>query len=776
MLVKKCVKLILLSTVLSLYSAAGSCLANNSLNETQPVVKNAQAQSQRLIALQHINITGNQRVDAKTIIRYTELEQGSSVTIKDINEAIKRLYMTGFFTEVTARKQDDGVLFRVAENPMVNNVKFQGNKELEEEKLVAELSLKPRGLYTKPKLQADVERLQNIYRRSGRFSAKITPKLQTLEQNRVDVTFAVEEGEVTKIGKIDFIGNERFDDATLLEVVNSETECWFCFLAENDKYDPDKVMYDKELLRRFYTKQGYADFAVKSITTELSPKRDKFFITFTIDEGKRYRIGKINIESSLPDAANKTLRKTIEISKGDYFNSEAIENTVDSLVEELGDRGFAFVDIDPQINRIDQKTIDLTFKIAEGPRVYVERIDIEGNVRTLDEVIRREFRLSEGDAYSTSKMQRSEQRLRNLGFFEDVKIKTKQGSSPDRVIVDVGVAEQSTGEVSLGGGFSTVDGVLADIGLRERNLLGRGQELRAKGTFAQFRQQYDIGFTEPYFLGRDIAAGFDLFNTLQNFRTQTAFDRATTGGRLRFGYALTESLRQDLYYSYQETDIQNIRAGASRFIRDQVGSNATSLVGQSLTYNKLDNNINPTDGYNVRFALDFAGLGGNSEFVRPDVRGQFFYSIAPDWIFMQSASGGYVHALNEGIRIQDRYFIGQREMRGFDLIGIGPRDRTTGDALGGNVYYTTTTELLFPLGLPNELGIKGAAFLDTGTLYQIDQSGVDVLDDSAIRVSAGLGVAWNSPFGLLRLDYGQAIVKQDYDVEENFRFSFGGRF
>jgi outer membrane protein insertion porin family len=773
MLVKNSIKLILFIIFLSLFLfepiIIGRTLAqqmSGDNNRSKPT----------MIELNHINIQGNQRIDAKTIIRYTELEQGNPVTIKDINGAIKNLYMTGFFTEVTARKDGDGVLFRVSENPMVNQVKFEGNKELEEDKLVTELSLKPRALYTKPKLQADVERLQNIYRRSGRFSAKITPNLQTLEQNRVDITFVIDEGDVTRVGRIDFIGNERFDDATLHEVINTETECWYCFLSDNDKYDPDKIMYDKELLRRFYTKQGYADFTVKSITTELSPKRDKFFITFALDEGKRYRIGKVNIESSLIADANKTLRDEIAISKGDYFNAEAIENSVDSLVEKLGDKGFAFVDIDPQINRVNNKTIDLTFKIAEGPRVYVERINIEGNVRTLDEVIRREFRLSEGDAFSTSKMQRSEQRLRNLGFFEDVKIKTKQGSSPDRVIVDVDVAEQSTGEVSLGGGFSTVDGVLADIGIRERNLLGRGQELRARGTFAQFRQQYDIGFTEPYFLGREIAAGFDLFSTLQNFRTQTAFDREVNGGRLRFGYALTENLRQDLYYSYQEANIQNIRDGASRFIQDQVGTNTTSLIGQSLTYDKLDNRINPTDGYSVRLALDFAGLGGNSEFVRPDFRGQFFYSIVPDWIFMQSASGGYVHALNSGIRIQDRYFIGQREMRGFDLIGIGPRDRLTGDALGGNVYYTTTTELLFPLGLPNELGIKGAAFVDTGTLYQIDQSGVDVLDDSALRVSAGLGIAWNSPFGPIRLDYGQALVKQDYDVEENFRFSFGGRF
>ena len=770
MLAKKSHKLIIANAMLTTILYAGFAVPSYA---AQPA---GIAQNQNIIPLSKINVQGNQRVDSSTILRYSELQEGQNVGINEINAAIKRLYLTGFFTEVKVRKQGDGILINVSENPMVNEVRFEGNKELKEDKLAPELALKPRGLYTRPKIQADLERLQSLYSRSGRFSAKVTPKLETLAQNRVNVIFEIDEGEVTKIGDIQFIGNEKFDAPTLKAVINSDTECWYCFLSDNDKYNPDKVAYDKELLRRFYTSQGYADFVVKSTTAELSPAKDKFFITFTIDEGKRYRIGEVKIESSLPNVTNKELRNKVEISEGDLYDSEAIENSIDTLVEELGDKGFAFVDIEPVINKRDEKTIDLAFKVAEGPRVYVERINIEGNLRTLDEVVRREFRLAEGDAYSSSKMQRSEQRLRNLGFFEEVKVTTAKGSSPDRVAVNVDVSEKSTGEVTLGGGFSTVDGLLADIGIKERNFLGKGQEMRVKGTFAQLRQQYDIGFTEPYFMGRDVAAGFDLFNTIQDFRTRASFDRASTGGKLRFGYALSENLRQDVYYSYLQTDIRNVRDNASRFIREQQGTNTTSLIGQSLTYDKLDNRIAPTEGYMGRLTLDFAGLGGNSEFIRPDVRGQFYHSFAPKWIFMQSATAGYVHALNDGIKIQDRFFIGQREMRGFDLIGLGARDRLTGDALGGNIYYTTSTELQFPLGLPDDLGIAGAIFVDTGTLYGIDQSGANVLDDSSPRVSTGVGISWNSPFGPLRLDYGEAIVKQDYDVTQNFRFSFGGRF
>ncbi len=723
-----------------------------------------------------INVTGNQRIEVSAIQRYADLDDSGDYTPQDINRAVKQLYASGFFSDVSITPKQDGLAIKVKENPTVNRVIFKGNDHLESDDLEKEIQLRPRSIYTQPKIQADVERLLSLYRRSGRFSAEIRPKLKPLDQNRVDVVYDIEEGSVTRIEHVEFIGNKQFDDNTLKEAIATSSECWYCLLSDNDTYDPDRVAYDQELLRRFYTTQGYADFAVKSVVSELSPQKDAFFITFSLEEGKRYTIGDVAFESALPNTSDDTLRETVTTQSGELYDSEAVEQSIDMLVDTLGDKGFAFVDIDPVLKRQKDDTIDVTYVVKEGPRAYVERINIEGNLRTLDKVIRREFRIVEGDPYSTSRLQRSEQRLRNLGFFENVKVSTSRGSAKDRLVINVEVEEQSTGEVTLGAGFSTVDGVLADFGIRERNLLGRGQELRLRGTLSAERQQFDVGFTEPYFLGRDVSAGVDLFKTTQDFRQESSFDRESTGGRLRFGYALTESLRQNLYYSYQSTEITDVADNASRFVKDQEGTNVTSLVGQSLIYDKLDNRIAPTDGYLLRLDLDVAGLGGDSKFIRPEGVVRYYYTFIPQWTFMMGGTAGYVHALNDDIRIQDRFFVGGRDIRGFDNSGIGPRDTDTGDALGGNVYYTATTELQFPLGLPEDLGFKGAVFVDAGSLFDADDEGIEVQDDSSIRAAAGIGLAWSSPFGPVRIDFAQAFMKEDYDEEETFRFSFGTRF
>lgn len=730
-----------------------------------------------------IKVKGNQRVERSTILRYAGLADAAglisdnlALSDKSINEAVKALYRSGFFAEVAIKRRDNTLIIEVQENPSINKVVFRGNEQLEEDKLRSEIQIRPRSIYTRPKVQADVERLLSLYRRSGRFSANVTPKLKTLEQNRVNVVFDISEGEVTRIGHVSFVGNEQFSDETLQDVIETSTGCWYCFLSETDTYDPDRVAYDKELLRRFYTTQGYADFAVKSLTAELSPEKDAFFITFNIEEGKRYRIGEVNFDSRLDGTSAEALREHIQTRPGDLFNSRAMEQSIDGLVDHLGDKGFAFVDISPELDRQRDGTVDITYEIAEGPRVYVDRINIEGNMRTLDKVVRREFRLSEGDPYSTSKLQRTEQRLRNLGFFKDVKIDTSRSDERDRVNIDVEVEEQSTGEVSFGAGFSTVDGLLTNFGITERNLLGKGQRLRLNGTLAAERQQFDIGFTEPYFLGRDVSAGVDVFQRTRDLRQESSFDRRTVGGQLRFGYALTENLRQNWRYSFREVQVQDVSPNASRFIRDQKGVNVTSLIGQSLTYDTRNNRFQPTDGYMVSLDLDVAGLGGDSEFVRPEFNGSFYYSFVPKWTIMLGASGGYVMALNDRIAIQDRFFLGGRRVRGFDNGGIGPRDLNTGDALGGNAYYTGTAELLFPLGLPEDLGFRGAIFADTGSLFDVDETGAEVADQGSIRASAGVGIAWNSPFGPVRLDFSQALIKEDYDVEEVFRFNFGTRF
>lgn len=740
-----------------------------------PCVAQAEAVSQKIGA---IDIKGYERIEASTILSYFGLREGDSVSSYEIDKAVKALFATGFFADVSVDMSPDGIMtLRVLENPMVNRVVFEGNKYFEDDDLEKEIQLRPRSIYTRPRIQSDVSRLLEIYRRSGRFSAKITPKLIARDQNRVDIVFEITEGDVTRIAGINFIGNEQFSSSTLKDVIKSSEECWYCFITDYDKYDPDRLLVDEELLRKFYTSQGYADFDVKSSVAELSQDKKAFYITFTMEEGPRYNFGKIDFKSSLPGTNTNKFRKLITTDTGELYNAEEVESSIDAMVDELGNQGFAFVDIDPQLTRRpDGKTIDLTYNIQEGPRVYVERIDITGNVRTLDEVVRREFRLSEGDAYSTDKLRRTEQRLRNLGFFEDVKITNEQGTAPDKTKIKVDVKEASTGEVTLGAGFSSTDGALADIGIREKNLLGRGQELRLRGLFATERQQYDLGFTEPYFLGREVAAGFDLFKITQDFRQESSFDRNSDGGRLRMGYAVSEHLKHNIRYSFEQTEITNVRDDASRFVKDQEGTNVTSMIGQSLIYDRRDNSLDPTEGYFMQLDTDVAGLGGDSKFFRPEVKSSVYYSVAPQWTTMVAGTAGYVIPLEDDVKIQDRFFIGGKTFRGFDNAGIGPRDITTNDALGGNVYYVGTIEQSFPLGLPEDLGFKGAVFMDAGSLWDVDDTGPEVVDSSALRASIGFGIAWKSPFGPIRVDLAVPIVKEDYDEDQLFQFNFGTRF
>ncbi len=443
----------------------------------------------------------------------------------------------------------------------------------------------------------------------------------------------------------------------------------------------------------------------------------------------------------------------------------------------LGNLGYAFVDIQPQVERNrDERLVKLTFEIKEGPKVYVERIDITGNVRTLDKVVRREFRLVEGDAFNAAKLQRSRQRIRGLGFFKKAEISNVAGSSPDKTVIKVDVEEKSTGEISFGAGFSTSDSLLGQVELRERNLLGRGQDVRIAGILSARRREVDFSFTEPYFLDRDVSAGLDLFHVTRDNQDTSSYDDKRTGFGLRFGYQLSEAMRQTLRYSLSDITIENVKSEASRFIKESAGERVTSLIGQDLVYDRRDNRADPTDGYFFRLSTDFAGLAGDARFVRPSVAAGWFYPIAADYVFSLLGQAGMVYGLGEDVAIQDRYFIGGTSLRGFRTSGIGPRDITTGDALGGNRYYTATTEMSFPLGLPKDLPVLGRVFVEAGSLWGIDLSGPEIRDESSIRASAGIGFSITSPVGPIRVDLARAFLKEQYDKTELFRFSFGTRF
>lgn len=770
-------------TALALMTTAFSPMAGFAQAETtlapinQPLLASTES-----FRVNEIVISGNQRIERSTIMSYLGIREGLPFTRYDIDRGLKAIFATGFFADVKMEPVMDragGASLRVevTENPIINRIELEGNRRISDEDLRKEIDLQARSIFTRPKVEATTQRLLQIYRRSGRYQAKIDPKVIVLENNRVNLVFEIEEGKETRVTNIDFVGNEIFPDSTLKDVIQTSEERWWSPFSSDEKYDPDRVSYDKELLRRYYVSRGYADFQVKSAIAEMTADGESFYLTYTIDEGERYKFGKITIDDSL--SGDVDLASEVTTNEGETYNADEIENTIDNIVQKMGDKGFAFVDVKPGfIRNHTEKTIDLTYAVNMGPRVYVERINIDGNSRTLDEVVRREFRLAEGDAYSTSKLARSEQRVKNLGFFQNVQVSQQPGSAPDQTIINVDVQEQSTGEISLGAGFSSTDGALAEFGIKESNLLGRGQELRLNALIAAERQQFDIGFTEPYFLDRELSAGVDLFKTRTDFSRESSFDRESLGGALRLGYALTEHTRHQGYYRFEDITITDVDANASRFIRDQEGSNISSLVGHSLTWDTRDNRFDTTEGNYARLSQDFAGLGGDSRFIRHEFKGATFYPIAPQWTFSLGATGGHIFSWddNRDVRINERFFIGSRQLRGFDRAGIGPRDSTTNDALGGNFYYTGTAELMFPLGLPEDLGFLGAAFIDVGDLWDLDVSGVEIVDSHTPRVSAGLGLAWRSPFGPIRIDFAKAIIKEDEDETQLFNFSFGTRF
>ncbi|MBM3582992.1 MAG: outer membrane protein assembly factor BamA [Alphaproteobacteria bacterium] len=726
-----------------------------------------------------VRVEGNQRVEPETVRAYMAIGPGEAFDAQAIDRSLKALFATEIFADVTIRREGDDLVVRVVENPIINRLAFEGNKRIEDPELEAEVQLRPRVAYTRAKVQADVARILEIYRRSGRFAATVEPKVIRQEQNRVDLIFEIDEGERTKVRRISFVGNEAFSDSKLRGVVSTKESAWYRFLSDDDAYDPDRLTFDRELLRRYYMSEGYADVAIVSATADLTQDRKDFFITFTLQEGERYDFGTVRVRSALPDLASTNLHPYVTTFTGDRYNADEVEATIQALVDVVGGLGYAFVEITPVVNRdVEAHTIDVTYDITQGPRVYVERINIDGNVRTLDRVIRREFKLAEGDAFSTAKLRRFEQRIRNLDFFETVDITTEEGSAPDQAVINVEVAEKSTGELSFGFGFSTGDGLVGDIQLRERNLLGKGQDLSIDTTLSGRRQQFDISFTEPAFLERDdLSAGFDLFHKTTDLQAESSHDQTDSGGGLRLGYPLTERLSHSVRYVARRVKISDVKSNASRFIRQQKGVAVTSLIGHDLIYDKVDSRINPTEGYLVRFSQDIAGIGGSVKFLRNQLSTSGYYEFDDDWVGSVQLRAGHITGLfGDDVRINDRFFLGGTSLRGFKTSGVSPRDGQTSDALGGKAMWTATAELTYPLGLPDEIGLLGRVFTDVGADWDSDDSGSNIQDSSAPRVVIGVGATYPSAMGPIKIDFSEAIVKEDFDETELFRFSFGTRF
>ena len=723
----------------------------------------------------NINVSGLQRVERETVLSYVNIAPGSDVSQEQLNDAFKKLYTTGLFSDVKFDINGSTLNINVSENPIVNKRFFDGNDKIDDKMLESEVQLAPRSIYSVAKVQEDTQRILNIYKRVGRYAAEVEPKVIERDQNRVDLIYEIDEGPLAKITKINFVGNEHYSDSDLQgEILSKETRWWRIF-STSENYDPEKTNYDKELLRRFYLKNGYADFRVISAVAELSPSSESFLITMVLEEGKRYKVNKINIKSSIGDVDVDGLKKELEIEEGDWYNADKVEKSVYTLTEEIGKKGFAFVEVEPELNKnMQDGTMEITFRIREGARIFINQINITGNTRTYDEVIRREFRLNEGDAFNAAKIRASRRNIENLNYFSNVNIQTSPTDDRNKADINVDVTEKSTGFFNVGIGYSTVNGALIRAGVTENNFRGKGQRLGVDVGVSQREQDYNISFTEPYFIGLPLSAGVDIYRTETDYQDESSYDQARTGGRLRFGWRYTDNLSQSLRYTLQQEEIENVSKHSSIYIQNQEGKYIDSSIGQTLAYDRRDNAISPTEGYYLSFSNDVGGLGGDDKYLRFDAKSYLYYTFFEDYTLKMFVTGGYVAGYgNENVRLSQRYFLGGSTMRGFDSSGIGARDKYTKDALGGNWMVYGGTELTFPIGL-DEVGIKGRTFVDIGTLGKPDDVSYEIVEySSSPRVSVGFGFTWMSPMGKIDIDFGFPVVKEDYDETEVFRLNFG---
>lgn len=728
-------------------------------------------------SIQKILVEGNKRIEEQTVRSYLSLYEGAEYSAENSRKAVKSLYATGLFDDVKMTWNEGTLVVEVQENPVINRVVFEGLDELGEEQLKKLVELKERGVYNPGKVQKDVSEILSAYRAAGHFLASVEPQIIRRDQNRVDVIYKIDEGEKTEIRSIRFVGNQDYTDGKLRDVVSTKESAWWRFFGSADSYDPDRMEYDKELLRRFYVKNGYADFKVNSAVAELSRDKEGFFMTFSIHEGKVYTVNDVTIQAADVDVPQDELYKQLTIKSGQIYNGLQIESNVDALIDYLGSHGFAFTDVYPRVKKdFDAGTIDIVFTLRPGPRVYVNRINIKGNDRTRDHVIRRQMRLAEGDAFSTSKLQRSEDRLKYLDYFEEVDVERTPTDYPDKIDLDVNVKEQSTGEFQIAAGVSSYEGFLATADVKEKNFLGKGQNVGLSFALSGRRKNFNLSFTEPYFMDQELSAGFDLFNEVYDYQDQSSYDQATQGGRLRFGFPIDEYSSNLVALTLQKKAIEDVDDDASQFIKDEEGERNMLMISNTYRVDTRDSYIMPTKGYNYSLGVDYAGLGSDVDFIRTDVKGSYHIPFWDKWTFSVGGRAGAIIETGSEIPLFDLYRAGGQTLRGFDLSGIGPRDATTKDALGGQYMLGNNLEVRFPLGKLDESGVKGFVFSDGGIVTEFKNDNPNVVDDQTYRISVGAGIFWRSPLGPLRFEFGFPVVKAEDDETQVFSFSVGSSF
>lgn len=724
--------------------------------------------------IRSLTVEGAQRLEPETVLSYTRLRVGNSYTRESLDEALRELFASELFKDVQIRDDNGALTITVVENPVVNRIVLEGNKRLKDEKILPEIKMAPRQIYTRSKVRADVARIIELYRRQGRFAAVVDPKLVQLDQNRVDIVYEISEGPKSKVRQINIIGNNVFSDGRLRGEMATKQARWFRLFSSGTSYDPDRMAYDQQKLRQFYLTQGYADFRVVSAVAELTSNKQDFIITYVVEEGERYKFGPVTVQSDIRDLSSEGLTRSLRIHEGEWYNAKNVEDTVEQLNQTAGLFGYAFADVQPEFNRDkDARTMTINFRIANAPRVYVERIDINGNTLTQDKVIRREFRLHEGDAFNTFQVRRSQDRINSLGFFQDnLEVQQKPGSAPDRIVLETNVEEKSTGELQLSAGFSSLERFILAASITQRNFRGMGQELRTSVNYSSYSKSVQVGFTEPYFMDKNIAVGADIFRqdlnafnyNFDNSRN-TTYSQVRTGFQLRAGIPVTEflsmglryglsfdkvSLDQATYYSDRVTPgvMQCDPLKAGQYLCDAIGNRTTSTIGYSLVYDTRDNRIRPTRGHSVSLSQDFAGLGGSVSYLRTTLNANKYWSLGGGFIFSLRGEGGYIKSFDKApsassdpVRLVDRFFLGEPQMRGFDIRGVGPRivrkpylydeagnpigfneDRSSwsDDSLGGRAYYLAHAEIEIPLGSgARDLGLRPSVFVDVGSVFGV---------------------------------------------------------
>ncbi|MER9938539.1 outer membrane protein assembly factor BamA [Mesorhizobium sp. M0088] len=745
-----------------------------------------------------VEVSGNQRIDAETIRNYITIKPGKAFSSSDIDGAVKALFGTGLFSDVQINQVGSTLVVKVAEYQVVNQVLFQNNKKLKDNALAAAVQLKPRGTFSQATLDADVESVKAAYRRIGRDDVVVTTQVMQLGDNRVNVVFNIAEGDRTQIAAINFVGNSAYSSRRLSDIINTKRSSWLSFVLRDDVYDDDKLRADEELLRRFYYNHGYADFQVVSAVGELDSATNKYTVTITVQEGDRYTFGDVSVESSIPEVDGKSLESVIETHKGDVYNAKNVEDSIIALTEKVAGSGYAFAQVTPRGDRnFENHTISVVYTIDQGTKAYIERIEIRGNDRTRDYVIRREFDVSEGDAFNQVLIQRAKKRLENLNYFEKVDISTVPGSQPDQVVLVVDVVEKSTGEFSVGAGYSTggdTAGPSVEGSVTERNFLGRGQFIKVSAGGGKNSRDYSLSFTEPYFLGRRIAAGFDIYKSTREYDNN--YDSDTTGATIRFGLPITDSITTQLAYNISQekyevddgclTDgvyVPGSPCNISTAILDGIDQSPwiKSSVSLGLVYNTIDDMKNPHEGIYANTTLEVAGLGGDAKFVKITGRGSIYQTLSEQYDLVGLISGGAGHVEgygSDGLRIFDQFQSSDRMIRGFAYGGIGPVDPLTGDHLGGTTYFNASAEAQFPLPvIPESFGLRGAVFADAATLYGSKVTSVaQESTDMQLRASVGLGLMWASPFGPIRIDYAIPVKKEARDDVQEFNFGISTRF